>query len=307
MSLRQATLHQLKIFTVLARHLNMTRAAEELYMTPAALSIQIKQLSQAMGAPLHEQIGKRLFLTDAGRLVDAASRDVFQRLEVLAIDLAKAQGVESGSLKLSIITTAKYFVPRLLGAFSKEHPSIDIALEVINRDHILERLKLNLDDLYIMGRAPENLSVVAVPFMVNPLVIVAPADHRLASKRDIDPADLAGEPFIAREPGSGTRLAAEGFFEERGVRLNTRMTLGSNEAVKQAVAGGLGMAVLSQHTLALDVASGAFAVLDVRGFPLLRQWYAIYPMGKQISQVTQAFLNYISEVGASNTQEILAP
>lgn len=299
MQLREPTLHQLKIFTVLARHLNMTRAAEELYMTPAALSIQIKQLSQAMGAPLYEQIGKRLFLTDTGRLVDVAIRDVFERLDQLTMDLADARGIESGSLKLSIVTTAKYFVPRFLGAFSKQHPDIKIALEVINRDHILERLKQNLDDLYIMGRVPENLSVTALPFMKNPLVIVAPADHPLAGERNIDPAGLADEPFIARELGSGTRLAAERFFEEHGVRLRPRMTLGSNEAVKQAVAGGLGMAVLSEHTLTLDVASGAFAFLDVKGFPLLREWYAVYPVGKRISPIARAFLEYITQEGAS--------
>lgn len=299
MPLRHATLHQLKIFTALARHLNMTRAAEELHMTPAALSIQIKQLSEAVGAPLHEQIGKRLFLTSAGRLVDAASRDIFERLDKLVMDLAEIQGMERGSLKLSIITTAKYFAPHLLGAFCKQHPGIEAALEVINRDQILERLKQNLDDIYIMGQVPENLSVIAQPFMENPLVVLAPADHPLAFERDIDPVRLADEPFIMREPGSGTRLATERFFEKHGVRLAVRMTLGSNEAVKQAVAGGLGLAVLSRHTLALDAASGAFAVLDVRGFPLLRQWYAVYSKGKQLSAVTRAFLDYIAAEGAS--------
>ena len=301
MSLRHATLHQLKIFTALARQLNMTRAAEELHMTPPALSIQIKQLSEHVGAPLHEQIGKRLFLTGAGRLVDAASRDVFERLDRLAMDLAKAQGLERGSLKLSIITTAKYFVPRLLGDFWKQHPGIEVALEVDNRDRVLERLKQNLDDLYIMGQAPESLNVTALPFMENPLIVLAPANHPLASERDIDPARLAGEPFILREPGSGTRLATERFFEQHGVRLTVRMTLGSNEAVKQTVAGGLGLAVLSRHTLALDAASNAFAVLDVRGFPLVRQWYAVYPVGKQISPITRAFLDYIAAEGATKT------
>lgn len=301
MSLRHATLHQLKIFTALARHLNMTRAAEGLHMTPGALSVQIKQLSEAVGAPLHEQIGKRLFLTDAGRLVDAASRDVIERLERLAMDLGKTQGLERGSLKLSIITSAKYFAPRFLGAFCKQHPGLEVALEVTNRDRILERLKQNLDDLYIMGQVPENLSAIAQPFMENPLVVLAPSDHPLASERDIDPARLAEEPFIMREPGSGTRLATERFFEQHGVRLRVRITLGSNEAVKQTVAGGLGLAVLSRHTLTLDAASGAFAILDVRGFPLLRQWYAVYPMGKQISPVTRAFLDYIAAEGASRS------
>lgn len=299
MILRHATLHQLKIFTVLARYLNMTRAAGELHMTPAALSIQVKQLSETVGVPLHEQIGKRLFLTDAGRLVDAASRDIFERLEQLAVALSEDQALERGHLKLSIITTAKYFAPHLLGAFCKQHPGIEAALEVINRDQILERLKQNLDDLYIMGQAPEDLNVIAHPFMENPLVVLAPADHPLASERDIDPVRLAHEPFIMREPGSGTRLTTERFFEKHGVRLTIRITLGSNEAVKQTVVAGLGLAVLSRHSLALDTASGAFAVLDVRGFPLLRQWYAVYPSGKRLSTVTRAFLDYIATEGAS--------
>lgn len=297
-NLRQITLHQLKIFTALARHLNMTRAAETLHMTPAALSIQIKQLAEAMGTPLHEQIGKRLFLTDAGQLVDAASRDVFERLERLAADLAEEKGLERGSLRVSVITTAKYFVPRMLGEFCKRHPGIEVALEVVNRDEILARLARNLDHLYIMGQAPDNLAVVAVPFMENPLVMVAPADHPLAAECDIDPARLAGESFIAREPGSGTRLAAERFFAAHGIQPRVRMTLGSNEAVKQAVAGGLGLAVLSNHTLTLDVSSGAFALLDVRGFPVLRQWYAVYPAGKRLAPVTRAFLEHIADAGA---------
>ena len=297
MPLRHATMHQLKIFTALARQLNMTRAAEELHMTPPALSIQIKQLSEHVGAPLYEQIGKRLFLTDAGRLVDATSRDLFERLDILAMDLAKAQGLERGSLKLSIITTAKYIVPRLLGDFCRQHPGIEVALEVDNSNRILERLKQNLDDLYIMGQAPENLNVTTLPFMENPLIVLAHANHPLASERDIDPALLAGEPFILREPGSGTRFTAERFFEKHGVRLTVRMTLGSNEAVKQTVASGLGLAVLSRHTLALDASSNTFAILDVRGFPLLRQWHAIYPAGKQISPITRAFLDYITNEG----------
>ena len=302
MLLRRVTLHQLKIFLSLARHLNMTRAAEELHMTPAALSIQIKQLSGTVGAPLHEQIGKRLFLTEAGRLVYAGALDVFDRLERLSGDLAADQGLERGNLKLSIITTAQYFAPHFLGAFCKRHSGIEATLEIANRDQLIERLKHNLDDLYIMGQAPEQLSVIAQPFMENPLVLIAPADHPLASQHDIAPARLADESFIMREPGSGTRLAAERFFEKHSVQPKIRMTLGSNEAVKQAVAGGLGVAVLSGHTLTLDAASGAFAVLDVRGFPLRRQWYVIYPSTKQLSPVARAFLHYITEEGASRNQ-----
>lgn len=291
---RRLTLHQLAIFVVLARHQNMTRAAAELHMSTPALSIQIKQMAESLGTPLHEQIGRRLYLTEAGRRVEVAARDVLQRLDELGDELAELEGLERGSLKLAIITTAKYFVPRLLGEFCRRHPGIEVALEVSNRDQCLSRLSRNLDDLYIMGRAPEGLDVEAVPFMENPLVVIAPADHPLAGKRTINPKHLSGEPFIMREQGSGTRLAAERFFDEQGVRVKTRMTLGSNEAVKQAVAGGLGLAVLSQHTLTLDESSGAFAVLDVKGFPLLRQWYAVYPKGKRISAVTRAFIEHIT-------------
>ena len=298
MTPRNATLHQLEIMIALGQHLNMTRAAKELHMTPAALSIQIKQLSKTMGMPLHEQVGKRLFLTPAGQLVELASRDIFDRLDALGAALAETSGLQRGSLKLSIITSAKYFVPRLLGGFCKLHPGIEVSLEVDNRDRLLERLSRNMDDLYIMGNTPDNLNVVSLPFMMNRLVVVAPASHPLASERNIPPARLAGEPFIMREPGSGTRLAAERFFSAHGVQLAVRMALGSNEAIKQSVAGEMGLAVVSQHTLSLDVASGAFAVLDVQGFPLLRQWYADYPAGKPMSPVARAFLAHLEQEGA---------
>jgi DNA-binding transcriptional LysR family regulator len=279
----------------------MTRAAAELHMSTPALSIQIRQMAEAIGTPLHEQVGRRLYLTEAGRRVEAASRDVLQRIEGLGAELAELQGLERGSLKLTIITTAKYFVPRLLGEFIRLHPGIEVSLEVINRDQCLSRLNQNLDDLYIMGQVPNGFKVTAVPFMENPLVVIAQAAHPLAGEQDIAPARMAEESFIMREQGSGTRLAAERFFDRHAVKMNTRMTLGSNEAVKQAVAGGLGLAVLSQHTLTLDESSGAFAVLDVRGFPLLRQWYAVYPKEKHISAVTRAFLQYLIAEGRHDT------
>ena len=297
--IKNATLRQLKVFEAVARNLSFTRAAEELHTTQPTVSIQVKQLTDIVGLPLIEQVGKRIFLTEIGQLVHAACRDVLGRLERLVVDIDETQGLARGSLKLSIVTTAKYFVPRLLGSFYKLHPGIEVNLEVVNRDQILERLSQNLDDIYIMGLAPEHLGVIALPFMENPLVVVAAADHPLAQESGIDPARLAGEPFIVREKGSGTRLAVEEFFKKHGVKLNVRMKLGSNEAIKQAVAGGLGMAVLSQHTLTLDQESGAFAVLDVSGFPLVRQWYAVYPEGKHISAATRAFLDYIAKEGAS--------
>jgi DNA-binding transcriptional LysR family regulator len=189
-----------------------------------------------------------------------------------------------------MITTARYFATKLIGDFCRDHPKVELVLEVVNRDQILERIRQNLDDIYLMGRPPEEPDVVAVPFIENPLVVLAPAGHKLCAETDIAPARLAREPFILREPGSGTRQVTERYFLEHGVRPATRMTLGSDETIKQAVAAGLGLAVLSRHVLALDAPSGALRELDVQGFPLLRQWYAVHLAAKKLSPLATAFL-----------------
>lgn len=293
MPIHHATLHQLKIFDAVARHMSFARAAEELHLTPPALSIQVKQLAEAIGQPLFEQIGKKISLTSAGHASWATCRDVINRLEQLAHELAALQGLEKGSLKLATLATAKYFIPRLLGDFCAKHPGVDTALFLGNREALLERLARNQDDLYILGQPPEHMNVVTEPFADNPLVVVARPDHPLMLEKDIAPSRLRDVPFILREPGSGTRLATEKFFERHGVVLKARMELGSNEAVKQVVAGGLGVAVLSASTLRAELASGELAVLDVRGFPLKRKWYVVYPAGKQLTPATRAFMEYL--------------
>lgn len=293
MPIRHATLHQLRVFDALARHQSVTRAARELHLSPPAISIQCRQLAEAVGQPLYEQVGKRLHLTAAGEIVSRTCRDVLDRLEQTALELAALQGLECGSLRLAILTTAKYFGPRLLGAFSREHPNIEVALFVGNREQLLERLAGNRDDLYLLGRPPERLRVVAEPFAENRLVLIAAADHPLAGRTDIDPAELNGLPFILREEGSGTRLAVERFFDEHGITPLTRMELGSNEAIKQTVAGGLGVAVLSEATLKADLATGDLVQLDVRGFPLRRHWFIAHPEGKQLNPAAAAFREFL--------------
>jgi DNA-binding transcriptional LysR family regulator len=295
MMLRRVTLHQLRLMAALARHMNMTRAAEEMHMTASAFSIQIKQLSESLGLPLHEQAGKRIFLTEAGRAAAAASRDMVDRLDLLGMELAELQGFERGCLRLAMITTARYFATRLIGDFCRDHPKIELVLEVVNRDQILERIRQNLDDLYIMGRPPEEPDVVAIPFIENPLVVLAPAGHPLCAEKRIEPARLDSEAFILREPGSGTRQVTERYFVEHGISPATRMTLGSDETIKQAVAAGLGLAVLSRHVLALDAPSGALRELDVQGFPLMRQWYAVHLAAKKLSPLATAFLTLLKE------------
>jgi DNA-binding transcriptional LysR family regulator len=290
MMLRAATLHQLRLMAALARHMNMTRAAEEMNMTPSAFSVQIKQLSENLGLPLHEQSGKKLHLTDAGRAAALASREMLERLDLLGMELAEMQGLERGCLRLAMITTARYFATQSIGDFCRDHPKIELVLEVGNRDQILERMRANLDDLTIMGQPPEDLDVVAIPFVKNPLVVLAPASHPLCKERHIAPERLQGEAFIQREPGSGTRQAVERYFVEHGIRPPTRMTLGSDETIKQAVGAGLGLAVLSRHVLDLDAPEGALRELDVRGFPLLRQWYVVHLAAKRLSPLATAFL-----------------
>ncbi|MCL5980573.1 LysR family transcriptional regulator [Acidithiobacillus sulfuriphilus] len=298
MSIRHATLHQLKIFAAVARHMSFARAAEELHLTPPALSIQVKQLADAIGQPLFDQIGKKIYLTPAGEALTAACQDVLDRLERLTQELAALQGLEKGSLKIATLSTAKYFIPRLLGSFCAEHPGIDTALFVGNREALLERLVRNQDDLYILGQPPEHMNVAAESFADNPLVVVARSDHPLMPEKDIAPSRLRNVPFILREPGSGTRLAAEKFFERHGVALKTRMEFGSNEAIKQAVAGGLGITVLSASTIRAELASGELAVLDVRGFPLERKWYVVYPAGKHLTPIVRAFMEFLFAASA---------
>lgn len=290
---RHATFRQLEVFAAIARHRSFTHAAEELFLTQPTVSMQIKKLTDAVGLPLFEQVGRKIHLTEAGRELYAACREMFERLAQFEMSVADLKGLKQGHLRLAVVTTAKYFAPRLLGAFSQQYPGIDVALKVSNRERILERLSQNLDDLYVLGQPPEGLEVQCQPFLENPLVVIAPADHPLAHRRRIPLARIAQEPFIVREAGSGTRIAAERLFQEHGLTPSVRMELGSNEAIKQAIVGGLGVSVLSRHTLALDAAVGELAILDVECFPIMRYWHAVYPKGKQLSVVARTFLDYL--------------
>ncbi|MBQ0920112.1 MAG: LysR family transcriptional regulator [Hydrogenophaga sp.] len=295
MNLRHATLHQLRIFLAVARHNSFARAAEELHLSPPTLSLQVKQLSETVGQPLFEQLGKKIFLTATGQTLADACADIETRMERLSQDLAALQGVERGSLKLAILTTVKYTVPKLLGGFCAAHPGIEVAMLVGNRENLLQRLAANQDDLYIMGQPPESMDVVSENFADNPLVLVAPPDHPLVGKKKIAPSRLKNEPFILREPGSGTRLTAEKFFASQGVTLKNRLEVGSNEAIKQTVAGGLGLAVLSATTVVSELALGELVLLDVVGFPLIRQWHVVYPRGKRLSAAALAFKDWLFE------------
>ncbi len=295
MNLRHLTLHQLRIFQAVAAHNSFARAAEALHLSPPTLSLQVKQLASTVGQPLFEQLGKKIFLTSAGQTLADAAMDISKRVDLLAEDLSALQGVERGRLKLAILTTVKYTLPKLLGGFCAAHPGIEVSMVVGNRENLLQRLARNDDDLYIMGQPPEHMELICEDFADNPLVLVAPPNHPLAAQTAIAPDALNGAPFIMREPGSGTRLTTERFFTEAGVEVVNRLEVGSNEAIKQTVAGGLGLAVLSATTVVSELTLGELVKLDVQGFPLMRHWHLVYARGKRLSPAALAFKRWLAE------------
>lgn len=289
------TLRQLQVFEAAARLGGYTRAAEALHLSQPAVSMQIRQLEEQAGMPLFDQIGKKVHLTDAGRTLYNHAQSILAQVHEAQLELEEMRGMRRGQLNITIASTANYFAPRLLAAFCQRHPEVKVSLDVSNREHILELLKETDKDLAIMGRPPEASDLVAHPFMENPLVVIAAPDHPLAQAHDIPLARLNEETFISREIGSGTRMAAERFFDEAGTRLTTVMEMSSNEAIKQAVQAGLGLGVVSIHTLEMELALERLVILDVQGFPILRHWYAVHRHGKRFSAVAQAFLNFVMD------------
>lgn len=291
----QATLHQLRVFETVARHGSFTRAAEELSITQPTVSSQVKQLTKTVGLPLFEQIGKSLYLTDAGSELLATCQDIFEKLGNFEMKVADLKGTKQGQLRLAVITTAKYFIPRLLGSFCQQYPGIDVALKVTNHQEVQERMLNNKDDLYIVSQPPQDIDLQYQSFLDNPLVVVAKKDHPLANKKNIPIQCLNDQPFIMREQGSGTRVAILELFEQHQVEVKVKLELGSNEAIKQAIAGNLGISILSEHCLISEGKSGELTILDVEHFPIKRRWYVAYLAGKKLSVIAGTFLNYLLE------------
>jgi DNA-binding transcriptional LysR family regulator len=303
---RRLTLRQLKVFETVARLSGFSRAAKELHLAQPTVSLQVRQLADAIGMPLYEQIGKKIHITEAGALVRAAAENVSGAFERLEMQLAELKGLKAGRLKVAVVTTAKYFIPRLLGPFTRHYPGIDIAMDVGNRSEIVARLLRNDDDLYIMGVPPAGIDIERHSFVENPIVAIAPRGHPLAAHGRASLARLAQEPFLLREQGSGTRMAAERFLKSHGVKLKLRMELGSNEAIKQAVAGGLGLSLLSLHALKSELARKELVLLDVEGLPIRRSWYIVHRKGKELSIVARTFFNYLKEEGVRLERELQA-
>jgi DNA-binding transcriptional LysR family regulator len=287
------TLRQLRVFESVARHLSFSRAAEELFLSQPAVSMQIKQLENQVGLPLFEQIGKKIYLTEAGKELYHYSRAVAQQLSDMEHALNELKGLERGRLSIAVVSTANFFAPQLLARFVQQHPGVQVSLSVVNRETVLRQLAENEIDLAIMGLPPEGLDVRWQPFMENPLVVIAPPNHPLTREKRIPMKRLAEEVFVIREPGSGTRGAMERFFAEHRVQLKTSMQMGTNEAIKQAVQAGMGLGVVSYHTIELELETKRLKVLDVVGFPIRRNWYLVHRQQKRLSKVAEAFREFL--------------
>ncbi len=301
-----ATLQQLRLFAAVAEHKSVTRAAEEVHLTQPAVSIQIKRLEGKVGMPLIEHIGKELHLTVAGEEVFDASKDVLERLGDLETSLNDLRGEVAGPLNVHVVSSGKYFMPQLLGSFVRRYPKVEPRLQITNRASLLASLAKNQSDLYIMGQPPEGVSVVEYPFLENILVVVARPDHPLAGKKKIPLAQIAKERFVGRESGSGTRKAVEKLFRDKDLDISAYIELDSAEGIKQGVMGGLGIGVLSKHSLRLELDAGELVVLDVAGFPLRRRWYVSHREGKRLSRAAQVFLEYLREEGEEEVAHLLA-
>lgn len=287
------TFRQLKVFEAVARQLSFSRAAEGLHLTQPAVSMQIKQLEESVGLPLFEQIGKKIFLTDAGNEVYQCSRNIAEQLSDIEAVLGEMKGLKRGKLNISVVSTANYFAPQLLASFCQRHENVTLSLKVVNREVLLNQLANNEMDLAVMGLPPEGLDIVAEPFLANPLVVIAPPSHPLAAARSIPLTRLAQETFIVREQGSGTRSAMERFFVQHGLTLSTGMEMSTDEAIKQAVQAGMGLGIVSMLTLTLELETRRLVVLDVESFPIRRNWFVVHRKGKRLSAVAQAFKDFL--------------
>ncbi|MDH3325318.1 MAG: LysR family transcriptional regulator [Gammaproteobacteria bacterium] len=287
------TIRQLKVFESVARHLSYTRAAEELHLSQPAVSMQIKQLESVIGHPVMEQFGKKNYLTAAGLEMQHYGREILQLLNETEEVLADLKGLRKGTLDISVATTANDFATRILAEFSHQHDELNFRLDVTNRKTLLSQLDQNEKDLVIMGRPPDELDVEIEQFIENPLVVIAAQNHPLVSQSQISLEELVEYTFVLREKASGTRIAMERFFKEHGVKMTHSMEMTSNEAIKQSVQAGLGLGIVSIHTVGLELEVNRLVVLDVVDFPILRHWYVVYKKGKRLSVIAQEFKRFV--------------
>ena len=296
---RIGTLRQLEILLAVHNTGSITAAAKSLYLTQPTVSMQLKKLADAIGTPLYDQHGRKLIFTAAGNEVVKSAREILSCLDRLDMKLADLQGLKTGRLSLAVVNTAKYFIPHLLAEFLTLYPNIDINFKVGNRQQIIERMNTGEDDFYVFSHPPKKWDLDLHEFLPNPLVAIVQEKHPLTKQAHITLEAFSAQPFLIREQGSGTRFALEQHFQKQNIAPNVRMTIESNEAIKHAVMSGLGVTVLSSHTLAFGGNAGV-AVLPVEGLPIQTTWYLANLKQKQLSVVAQTFLDYVQSQGQSS-------
>ena len=283
------TFRQLRLFLALADTGSVSAAAKALHVTQPTASMQLKEMAQSVGLPLYELVNRKIYLTDAGKELAAVARSVAQSWDTFEQHIDAVKGLSRGKLRVAVVSTAKYFMPRLIGSFCARHPAVDVSLEILNRDGVVQRLRNNLDDLYIMSMPPADMDLTDEVLMPNPIVVIAATTDPLARRQAVPFQELAQRRFILREKGSGTRMAADQHFRKMKFRPDVRLELGSNEAIKESVAGGLGLGVVSRHALHGHRREHGVSVIDVEDFPLPSAWHIVHPAGKRLSPLALAF------------------
>jgi DNA-binding transcriptional LysR family regulator len=298
--MKNATFRQLRVFNEVARHLSFARAAENLHLTPPAVTMQVKELEGHVGMPLFERQGKQVSLTTTGEYMLVYTRRILATVKDAEDAAARLQRAETGVLTIGMVSTAKYFMMKMLAEFRSKHVGVELKPVIGNRDQLVQMLQNNEVDIAVMGRPPKELLTRAEPFAAHPHVFVSTPGHVLAQRGHLSVEDLRPYDFIVREPGSGTRSAMEKFFVEARVKPRLQIQLHSNETLKQAVMAGLGIGFISLHTIGLELQHGLIALLDVEGAPIVRAWNVVHTQSKMLSPAAEAFRYFMLEQGEAH-------
>jgi len=302
--MRNVTVRQLQMFVQAAEAGSFTRAAEKLRVSPAAVSFQIKQVEDGTGFALFERIGKKVTPTEAGRALLLHARVVLQALHDADQALMALRGVVGGHAKVGAVSTAKYIVPHIMARFQKLYPGVAIDLRFGNRRQIASSLARGEIELAVMGRPPEEADVNAHPFASHPSLLVASPTHPLAGAPALVPQDLAGVALLAREEGSGTRLLMEQLCADAGITARIALTTDSNETIKQAAMAGMGIALLSQHTVGLELALRLLKTLPMEGFPVMRSWFVVHRRAMPLMPAHARLNAFFAEHGQAIIDEL---
>lgn len=287
------TFKQLRLFLALEQTESVTKASRMMHISQPTASMQLKEMTEKIGSPLFEVISKKIYLTALGREFAKTAREMTGRWEAFEQHATQIKGLTKGRLRVAVVSTAKYFIPKLLGSFCCKYPEVDISLEILNRDGVIKRVEDNSDDLYVMSRPPVHIDLEDQILMPNPLCMIAYKNHPLASKKNLRLQDLKHERFILRELGSGTRMSVDIHFKQKKFSPSLLLELGNNEAIKKAVASHLGVAIISIHALDQFDYDNEISVLRLQDFPINSQWHLVYLKGKQLSPIAKAFHEHV--------------